>query len=331
MKESLIGLVFGDLHVYPFLQFVRRLDDGMNSRLSEILDVIGRLVIRANDKDVDFVIISGDLFNEKDKVNIRAFTEAVILLSMIQKPCLLVTGNHDFVTQKEGKVTFSALTIMKEMGENFYVDEEMTVSGQRFVGVPYYRKVEEHYEEICHQADEETILVTHAEVYGAVDGKIRFSTGLPRELFKRFKASIVGHIHTPQRDDSCGLLIPGSPLHHDFGDIGRDAFAWEMEIKGKQIILRTMDVSGPRFVECKAVEFDSLEKKEQVYYRVIGEVKNPGDNVMCIPEIQEEAGIGRGEVQLIDTREQLLDKWLKFKGVSEEDYADYISFGEKCL
>lgn len=325
------GIIFGDMHIYPFLQFVKRLDDGMNSRLSEILDVLGRLVIRAEDKDVDFVIIPGDLFNEKDKVNIRAFTEAVVLLATIQKPCLLVTGNHDFVTQKEGKVTFSALSIMKYLGDNFYIDGEMVVKGQKFVGVPYYKKVEDQYEEIRKHVDEETILVTHAEVYGAVDGKIRFSTGLPRELFKKFKASIVGHIHTPQRDDSCGLLIPGSPLHHDFGDIDRAAYAWELEIKGKQVIPKPFEVSGPKFVECKAEDFDPSQKKEQVYYRVIGEVKNPGDNVMCIPEVQEEAGVGRGEVQLVDTREQLLDKWLKFKGVSEEDYAEYISFGEKCL
>lgn len=325
------GLVFSDIHVYPFLQFAKRLDDGMNSRLSEILDVLGRLVIRANDKDVDFVIIPGDLFNEKEKVNVRAFTEAVILLSLIEKPCLLVTGNHDFVTQKRGRVTFSALSIMKEMGDNFYVDEEMIVGGQRFLGIPYYKNVEEHYEEIRKHADDKTILVTHAEVYGAVEGKITFSSGLPRGLFKKFKISIVGHIHNPQRDDSCGLLIPGSPLHHDFGDIGREAYAWELEITGKQVIPRTIDIPGPRFVECKAAEFNLLEKKEQVYYRVIGEVENPGDNVMCIPEVREEVGVGRGEVQLVDTREQLLDKWLKFKGVSEEDYADYISFGEGCL
>ncbi|MBA7716276.1 hypothetical protein ES703_125345 [subsurface metagenome] len=276
--------------------------------------------------------MAGDVFNEKDKVNVRAFTEAVVLLSMIEKPCLFVTGNHDFVSQKEGKVTFSALSIMKEMGDNFYIDEMMEVKGQKFWAVPYHKNLEEHYNVIRKGMADDVILVTHAEVKGAVDGKIQFSSGLPLSLFKKFKASVIGHIHTPQTNDSCGLVIPGSPMHHDFGDIGRDAFAWEMTIKGKAVYIDSFEVeASPRFVQVNAEDFDPSAKKDLHYYRVVGEVDEPGDNVLCIPEVEESVGIGRGEVRLLDTKEQLLDKWIKFKGVSEEDYADYFSFGGRCI
>ena len=334
--RKLKGIVFSDMHVYPYLRFSHILDDdGMNSRLSEILDVLGRIVLRINSSDIDFAIFAGDMFNEKDKVNVRAFTEAAIMLALIEKPCLMVTGNHDFVAKKGGTVLYSALSIMKELGDNFYLDEEMVVEGQSFIGIPCYepRGVKKHCEEILKVADPAAILVTHAEVKGAVDGRIQFSTGLPTNLFKKFKMSVVGHIHTPQLDDQIGLLIPGTPLHHDWAALGRHAYIWEMEIIHKQVIVNPIEIIGPRFTEMSAQDFHPEDKEKLHYYRVVGECSEPGDNVECIPFVSDDIGAGRGEVQLIDSQTELLEKWLRFKAISEDDerYASYLAFGKRCL
>lgn len=328
------GLLFSDLHVYPFAPFAKVLDDGMNSRLAEILDVIGRLVVRSSEDDIDFVVVSGDVFNEKDKVNIRAFTEAAVLLSTIQKPCLMVTGNHDFVTKKKGVVTFSALSIMKELGDNFYLDEEMIIGGQKFIGIPYYEDIKTHYERIFRAKDPSAILVTHAVVKGTIDGTYLFPSGLPLELLTEFKAAVVGHIHTPQLMEREQVLVPGSPLHHDFGDIRRRALAWVMTIEDKSVRFEPFEVPGPRFVEIRAEEWSGLHPAQLApgwYYRVIGEIENKPDNVICVPKVEESTGVGRGSVSLRDSKSELLEKWLKFKGIPEEKWAEYLKYADLCL
>jgi len=329
------GLVFSDPHIHPYKAFSHVDKMGVNSRLGQILDVVARLVQLALEPDIDFVLIPGDVFHDKDRVYVRAYAETIALLGMIQVPTLFVTGNHDFVSKENGKASFSATRIMKEMGSQFYLDEEMTVTkgaeSLTFFGIPYMEDIEEQCRAIK-AVPRDWAIVTHAEVALATDRQHLYRTGIPGRLLDEFVFSVVGHIHTPQTLGS-SILVPGSPVHHDFGDAGRQAYAWVIDSKHGDTVFTPFDVPGPRFYTLTKEEFKSFGKPgPEQFVRVTGEAEGEEiENVVFLPNLGQSAlSEGRGGVTLSNSKRELLDKWLCFKGI-KKDFDSYLEYGEKLL
>ena len=334
------GLLFSDLHIYPSSRFASTLANGMNSRLAEILETLKKLVEEANKPDIEFVMCGGDIFNDKDKVDVRAFTEAVLLFSKIRKPVICVTGNHDFAARKSGEARYSALKIFKELNVQFYLDEEVTLinseMNQKFVAVPYKENVENLIASI-EKIDRNAVLLLHAEVKGAADNGYVFKQGLPVSLLKQFKFCAVGHIHAPAILAE-NVLIPGSPLHHDFGDAGRPAYYWKIDIGASKVRLEACELDSPRFIICSAEEFRPEFVRPKWYVRVIGELSDEQvaqvtfENIECIPTVSSSpVSVGRGGVSVLLSKEELLQQWVKFKQVPADLEEAYVTVGKELL
>ena len=197
------------------------------------LDIIGAAI----DREVDFVLLAGDLF-EKRAISPVTLDHAIIGLERLRKagiPCLAVEGNHELAYYRDsiGWVRFLAdrelLTLLNPQldGERVtlapcencrgaYVEP---VPGLRVYGMRYYGSstarvvllVASALASADKQGIEYTIFMAHAGVEGAL-GR-HGGTLSPRELAplrRHVDYLALGHIHKPYEFDNW-IYNPGSP------------------------------------------------------------------------------------------------------------------------
>lgn len=134
-----------------------------------------------------------------------------------------------------------------------FTQKDSIVKGQEFdVGV-------------LHQTVSGSKLPSGFEVENSVSGVFQ------EELLKAFKLSIVGDIHHPQQfmNGTRVILVPGSPEHHNFGDLGPHGW-WECDVESTGVEVSMISGKAPEFL---TVEFAAQVKDDGNYYRVL----NPCD------------------------------------------------------
>ena len=197
------------------------------------LDIIGAAI----DREVDFVLLAGDLF-EKRAISPITLDHAITGLERLRKagiPCLAVEGNHELAYYRDniGWVRFLAdqelLTLLNpqfdgervtlppfEKRRGAYVEP---IPGLRVYGMRYYgsstahvvRRVASALASADKQGVEYTIFMAHAGVEGVLDrrgGALSHRELAPLRRHVDYLA--LGHIHKPYEFGNW-IYNPGSP------------------------------------------------------------------------------------------------------------------------
>lgn len=257
------GLLTADLHVHPH-RALATYENGMNSRLRDTLRILDQIIAIVQEEQLDFVAIAGDLFHVSPPFA-EAYNwlyEKLVDLGKLTK-VYLIAGNHDlrqiYYTGDPMDIPFLEYRSIENVhllqGTPHNLEDDFKITGF------HHQKLDRLYEQLA-AAEPADILLLHQMVAGATnDVGFRFPEGITHDsnVFDKFGLVVCGDIHKPQHVTP-KFLIPGSPLHLNFGDSG-DRFVW-IYTDG---IVEKRPVEFPRFVTV-ATEADTVDDGN--FYRI---------------------------------------------------------------
>lgn len=231
--------VTADIHSHAYKTHSVINFEGYNSRLINCLKVFNDMGMRAehiiednsNAYGIPFVgLICGDLFNARSNINVitgiktkQAIEE---LRDFYDVHCITSIGNHDEPLKSDREYSpelmSPSLTCM--------VEETMQIENRSgnivsITTVPYISDREVFMEKLTkskkHAKGDRKILITHCGIDKAEVGAhgYRLKDEIPLEFLQElgYDFCFCGHYHGFQ-DLGHGVIIPGSPLQHNFGE-----------------------------------------------------------------------------------------------------------------
>ncbi|KKL24590.1 hypothetical protein LCGC14_2413800, partial [marine sediment metagenome] len=326
-------VTLADLHAHPWSAFSK--GDGLrNSRLLRTLTVLEDSLQYAQEHDLPW-LFAGDLIHTAGyglNVVLAGVTEILVRYETVRKA--VVWGNHD-ARGIGGRITVeqTILASLVRMGITMLdpsIVPKVEFAGLTIAGAGYQPRLD-----LLEFAPPADVGLYHQTLRGALTpDNFRFEEGLaPEELLSRYRLSIVGHTHHPQQIEAPlgqGILIPGSPEQHNFGDYGDHGW-W---------VVTLPEEGNPQleFIPGGSPEFRTVETPKDVcadghFYRV--RTVPPGatlpDDVIAIaptPTTVEHRDTLRGVVD----SEHILQIWLKTQPPSNGVNADaYLAAGRNLL
>ncbi len=210
-----------------------------------------RIIDRAREEDIDFIVHSGDLFFRSKfpaELSRRVF-EPLWELSDMGKQIYIVPGNHERSTIPHGIFSlYRNIHIFDSPRSFLYEKDGMRIN---LSGFPYVRSFEEkafgdHYEETKPFADSDyNFLCIHQTIEGSrVKGYVfRKAKELVKtsEIPDGLSAVLVGHVHRQQIIDrdlkgrplGCPIVYPGSIERTSFNEKDEDKGYFIVELDGK--------------------------------------------------------------------------------------------------
>src|SRR5690349_2871410 len=91
-------LVFSDIHLHVWKNYSKILDNGLNSRLVDGINVIKQIENYICNNSIDLVLFTGDFFHVKRQIYVQAFNAAYLAISSLADtgvPIVAIVGNHD--------------------------------------------------------------------------------------------------------------------------------------------------------------------------------------------------------------------------------------------
>lgn len=329
-------LLTADLHLHNHKAFATYGEDGISSRLRDGLSVLKEITQQA--KECDAVVIAGDIFHVSPPppVVFNLVYDAFAELANSVMTILVVAGNHDLPCKNfrdERDIPFLKFQEGLNNGcdtTKFHVLNSLSKPVKIWGRDPPY---EELFVQGCSHAVEEGVskalltrspadlTILHQEVQGASVGKYVFESGVDPKMFTDPREWIViGHIHRPQRI-SDRVLIPGAPLHIDFGDSGDRGF-WILDT-GKET-LEMVKTTFPRFVTvCNPGDV----KSDGSFYRVSTDSEKK--EALSLPSvefsIEEYVKQQRAPQKVLEAGRQLSQSVSSERNVPSKFVVDYVS------
>lgn len=321
-------VLLSDLHAHPWSAFAKG-DGKNNTRLQRSLKILDQSLARAAELNVPWVF-AGDIVHTAGFALNVVLTELVeVLVRYADVPKLTVWGNHD-ARGIGGKITLeqTVLSTLRRAVPNLIVLDPAgpqilydSAGGLTFSGAGYQPR-----QELLEYAMPSDVGVYHQTVRGTkAPHGFALEQGIPAgELLERHRISVVGHVHhwqyVPHWDPERVVLVPGSPEHHNFGDIGEHGW-WVVHV-GKDLL--SVDFVPGGSPEFRTVATSADVKADGHFYRVQalrgGEVL-PESAVAIAPTVTT--------VQSRDTLrgvagDQILETWLRTNpptsGISVEEH-----------
>ena len=106
MSASFRFIHCSDLHLGSSFAGMSSNDSELGERMrSSLFDALNAIVAKAREEKVDFVIFSGDIFDNSNETPLTRsrFADA---LAEIKVPCFIAFGNHDYKRRWEGSIPF---------------------------------------------------------------------------------------------------------------------------------------------------------------------------------------------------------------------------------
>ena len=222
-----------------------RTSGGEAERYEDFFRMLGCIVSAAIAEQVDFVLISGDLFHT-GQILPRTFARTIEILQSLKDagiPCIAVEGNHDWIHRRDSISWMEALSQMgyirllrpSRTGTGGYRFEpfdpetgtggHIEIKGVNIYGIGYIgTQAGQHVARICEAVTtENNLLLFHVGVwtYSPVEiGNMHPDEALP--LADRFAYVALGHGHKPYviatPDGKSYAFNPGAPERVNFGE-----------------------------------------------------------------------------------------------------------------
>lgn len=321
-------VAISDTHLHPWKPFATGVGIN-NSRMLGTLRIMRESLAKARELDCPW-IHAGDMIHTAGYVKNSVLVLLTDLLLEYQDVDLyLVGGNHDS-RGKGGHIAadeYIQYALARSRDNVYHLGDNCpniveTRQGYTLGGASFQANPEDIENLFTEGA---SIGVFHDHVIGA-----RFPSGTvatrgfrPDWLREYFDLSIVGDIHHPTYDN--GILIPGSPEHHNFGDKGSRGF-WYCADEDKDAPLESVESSSPKFLTVETPE----EIVDDVnFYRVTSSVSGPLPS-NAIGSLAVTGNTLRSVEVSADSPLQALEYWLSHNE-HEGDSAAYLEFGRLLL
>lgn len=245
-------------------------------QLSNLLDVnifIPKIVeLCSKTKDLDFVVIGGDILHNHEKIHTVVLNKAyelIRLLSEITKVYVLV-GNHDYISNSQFLTNNHWMNAIKFWKNVKIIDstEYIEINNKIFTFVPYVYPG--RFIEALNVVEEEvwknsSCIFAHQEFKGCKMGSIVSIEG--DEWDVDFPQVISGHIHSKQKIQE-NIYYPGSSLQIAFGENENNTVC---VLKFNDIMeLEEIDLELPkkRIIYVNIEDFEELEINKSKYDNV---------------------------------------------------------------
>lgn len=191
---------------------------GLLEREEDFYDVFARNIDKIIEKDVDFVIHSGDLFdnNRPSTEALLAFQKALLRLNEAKIPIYAIAGNHDSILRKGAlppQVLFKDIGLKLISPDNpAYTEGPVLICGIPYMPSSQSRALKKKYDQLSSIADKylKSILVSHQ----GIDKWMHEDTHEIElsQMPKNFDYYAMGHVHNYIEEDfgKGKLVYPGS-------------------------------------------------------------------------------------------------------------------------
>lgn len=233
---------------------------GIDEREQDVYDVFEKTVDKIIELDVDFVIHSGDLFDQSrpSTNSLLVFQKGLLKLQNANIPVFAIAGNHDSVLRKNVK---PPIALFEELGLNIIEPaSEFEIDGILICGIQYIPKYQKEglldiLEELSEIAEdyEKSILVLHQGI-----GKFLPEDAYELELSElpdNFNYYAMGHIHDYFIEDlgNGKLVFPGSldmyRENDNFRQFGKGFCVVDMSGEIPEVERITIDLPRKQLIE----------------------------------------------------------------------------------
>jgi hypothetical protein len=269
MKTLLRFLITGDLQAHAWRQFSYIRDDGMNSRLYNILSVFDEMENYAMEHGINKIFFNGDIFEESDYHQTEVFNAIYIKFAEMYGVGMKLginLGNHEIVRRIEGEVVpvhtlvpfFRVAKIIEWPSifwDHLFIIPYMSAEGVKAA-------IQKHL-----RVNEQSVLIFHGGVQGARAGPkqylVRNQLKLEDLRPKKWKLILLSDYHTSQylRDN---VLYLGSPIQHSFGETHTPGF-WDVTLYDEEpwYELKRIKTNLPRFIQMEISSIKELEDAKE--------------------------------------------------------------------
>jgi DNA repair exonuclease SbcCD nuclease subunit len=221
--------------------------------------------VRANIKQGDALLIMGDVFDNRQMINILVQNVVIQLfkdLTTIFSEVHVLVGNHDIFRKETNEInSLKCLSIIPDI--TVYEEPVVkTYSGKKVVLMPWRKD---------HESEKETLeiygggdyLFCHSETYGVkLNKKVSYEKGNDIEVFKDYKRVYSGHIHYSQRVKN--ITYVGNPYEMTRSDTDNRKGIYIVDFENtKDIFIE--NTFSPKFLKMNIVDiYDSTLEEIQI-------------------------------------------------------------------
>ena len=345
-------LLFSDLHCANHSAFSTRLENGLNSRFQDCLNILEQAYKLIIPNKIEVVIFLGDLFHSRTNVPVEVWSEtwkAFRKIGTIQSiRFFILRGNHD-ESSRVGNI--HSLTSFSDFAE--VIEEPIRILHTSSAG----SIVEMYF--IPHTADPDLmrshlvsvpssdLLFLHVGLAEAIPGSEISKAGeisvndLP---FDKIKKIISGHIHKHQFLHGEDFLYVGSPLQQNFGERNDPKYftIYNTTTKAFQFI----PADAPKFYSFELADNDNYpEELASVNYardfvkinytkkwqEVVDLMKQEFPRIMFERIAESKHVTPRVDKNVLLSDADLLDAWLSTKELGELDKQTLMEIGLQAL
>ncbi|MPW24877.1 DNA repair exonuclease [Alkalibaculum sp. M08DMB] len=189
-------------------------------RRQEMWSTFHDIVSLAHKEKVDFLFISGDLF-ESELITLGDLKRINEAFKSIQDTQILITpGNHDTYGEKSPYKLISwseNVNIFKAQELSLIEFTDLNTNIYGFAWSEKYISNEFRYNMDPLDKDKNNILMLHGDIYNKKSNYFPIDKNYLKKL--SFDYVALGHVHKPDIQEN-GIVYPGSPEPLDFGEIG---------------------------------------------------------------------------------------------------------------
>ncbi|MBQ6345297.1 MAG: exonuclease SbcCD subunit D [Methanobrevibacter sp.] len=242
---------------------------GLYEREKDFYEVFEKIIDRIIDEKVDFVIHSGDLFDNSRPAPIAllTFQKGLIKLKNANIPVYAIAGNHDSVLRKNSippQVLFKkfGLKVISPINTNYMFDD-VFIAGLPFYSSSQDKNLKNKLSELSKKAanHEKSILVLHQGIDKYFNLQYELEIG---DIPDNFTYYAMGHLHNYINDDfgKGKLVYPGSSevwKTTELGDYRKNGKGFVIvDLDGKKPSVERITIDIPREFIDRTIEFDDL-------------------------------------------------------------------------
>ena len=242
---------------------------GLYEREKDFYEVFEKIIDRIIEEKVDFVIHSGDLFDNSrpSPMALLTFQKGLIKLKNANIPVYAIAGNHDSVLRKNSippQVLFKkfGLKVISPINTN-YMYEDVFIAGLPFYPSSQDKNLKHKLSELSKKAanHEKSILVLHQGIDKYFSLQYELEIG---DVPDNFTYYAMGHLHNYINDDfgNGKLVYPGSSevwKTTELGDYRKNGKGFVIvDMDGTKPSVERIKIDLPReFIE-KTLDYDNL-------------------------------------------------------------------------
>lgn len=243
---------------------------GLAEREKDFYEVFERIIDKIIEEKVDFVIHSGDLFDNSrpSPIALLTFQKGLLKLKNANIPVYAIAGNHDSVLRKGSippQVLFKkfGLKLISPINTN-YMYEDVFIGGLPFYPSSQYKNLKNKLAELSKKAanHEKSILVLHQGIDKYFNLSYELEIG---DVPDNFTYYAMGHLHNYINDDfgNGKLVYPGSSEIwktnelKDYREYGKGFVI--VDLDGSKPSVKRIKIDLPReFIE-RTLDYESLD------------------------------------------------------------------------